>query len=70
MDRGLPTCSGGGEAATDGARGRVHWRRVGSGDVLREVLQLEEGEGVRSPWKGIGGVGGSKCGEERQRFDH
>jgi hypothetical protein len=55
-----------------------------TGDVLEELLQLEEGGGkvrdhpvreerrvgVSSPWKGIDGVGGPKCGEERRRFGH
>jgi hypothetical protein len=57
---------------------------VGSGDALGKFLQLEEGKGkvmdhpareerhvgVSSPWKGIGGVDGPKCGEERRRFSH
>jgi hypothetical protein len=57
-----------------------------TGDVHGELLQLEDGEGegmvrdhptgeerhvgVSSPWKGINGVGGLKCGEKRRWFGH
>jgi hypothetical protein len=88
MDRGIPQCSGDGEAATDGGTEKfvgVSWA-LAIGDILGELLQLEEGKGkgkvrdhpageerrvgVSSPWKGIGGVGGPKCSEERRRFSH
>jgi hypothetical protein len=76
VDRGLPTCSGDGEAATDGGVEEfigVGWAPA-TGDVLVELLQFEEGEGkvrdhpleeerhvgASSPWKGISGVGGPK----------
>jgi hypothetical protein len=86
VDRGLPTCLGDGEVATDG--GTVEFMGVGwapaTDDVLGELLQLEEGEdkvkdhppreerrvGVSSPWKEIGRVGGPKCGEEWLWFSH
>jgi hypothetical protein len=46
-NRGLPACSGDGDAATDGGAEEfidVGWAPV-TGDVLGELLQLEEGKG-------------------------
>jgi hypothetical protein len=86
VDRGLPTCSRVGEAAMDGGAGKfvgVGWAPA-TDDILGEVLQLEEGKGkvgdhpvreercvgASSSWKGIGGVGSPKCGEEQRQFGH
>jgi hypothetical protein len=47
VDWGLPTCLGDGEVATDGGTEEfvdVGWARV-TGNVLGELLQLEEGRG-------------------------
>jgi hypothetical protein len=77
-------CSGDGEEATDDGVeefGNVGWAPA-TGDILRELLQLEEGKvrdhptreercmGQSSPWKGIDRVGGLKCGEEQWWFGH
>jgi hypothetical protein len=47
VDRGLPACLSEGEAATDDGVEKfigVGWAPA-TGDILRELLQLEEGEG-------------------------
>jgi hypothetical protein len=38
--------------------------------VRDHAIGEERHMGVSSPWKGIGGVGGLKCGEERWWFGH
>jgi hypothetical protein len=47
MDQGLPTCSRNGGAATDGGAEKFISIRCNptTGDILGELLQLEEGKG-------------------------
>jgi hypothetical protein len=67
-------------------RGGFHRRQAGTGDQRRprgapavgggggsvrdHPIEEENGMGASSPWRGIDGDDGLKCGEERRWLDH